>query len=113
MDAITHNCCLSLPHARAFVANCNVPLSLIVLFVHNQNFSVCDDCSELCHLYHNLHHQKQKLYVMCSEIVEKRKTSKPGIDTTQILNQLLADDSWLESVKISLSFIYLYHLNNS
>ena len=97
-DAITHNCCLSLPHARAFVANCNVPLSLIVLFVQHQNFSVCEDCSELCHLYHNLHHQKQKLYVMCSEIVEKRKASRPGIDTTQILNQLLADDSWLETV---------------
>ena len=59
---------------------------------------MCDDCSELCSLYHNLHHQKQKLYVMCSEIVEKRKTSCPGIDTTQILNQLLADDSWLETV---------------
>ena len=81
------------------VANCNVPFSLIVLFIRHQNFSVCDDCSELCQLYHNLHHQKQKLYVMCSEIVEKRKTSRPGIDTTQILNQLLADDSWLETVK--------------
>ena len=63
-----------------------------------QNFSVCDACSELCSLYHNLHHQKQKLYVMCSEIVERRKTSAPGIDTTNILNQLLADDSWLETV---------------
>ena len=63
-----------------------------------QNFSVCDACSELCSLYHNLHHQKQKLYVMCSEIVEKRKTNSPGIDTTQILNQLLADDTWLEAV---------------
>lgn len=63
----------------------------------NRNFSVCDECSEMCTLYHNLHHQKQKLYVMCSEIVEKRKTSSPGIDTTQILNQLLADDSWLET----------------
>ena len=42
---------------------------------------------------------KQKLYVMCSEIVEKRKEDSPGIDTTQILNQLLADDVWLETVK--------------
>ena len=59
---------------------------------------MCEDCSELCNLYHLLHHQKQKLYVMCSEIVEKRKTNSPGIDTTQILNQLLADDTWLEAV---------------
>ena len=41
---------------------------------------------------------KQKLYVMCAEIVEKRKEDSPGIDTTQILNQLLADDVWLETV---------------
>jgi len=63
----------------------------------NRNFSVCSSCSELCTLYHLLHHQKQKLYVMCSEIVEKRKTNSPGIDTTRILNQLLADDTWLEA----------------
>ena len=59
---------------------------------------MCGDCSRLCELFHRLHHQKQKLYVMCSEIVEKRKTNSPGIDTTQILNQLLADDTWLEAV---------------
>jgi len=63
----------------------------------NRNFSVCEECSRLCTLYHRLHHQKQKLYMMCSEIVEKRKTDAPGIDTTQILNQLLADDTWLET----------------
>ena len=47
---------------------------------------------------------KQKLYVMCSEIVEKRKEDSPGIDTTQILNQLLADDVWLETVGEGYSF---------
>jgi len=63
----------------------------------NRNFSVCEDCSRLCSLFHKLHHQKQTLYTMCFEIVEKRKTENPGIDTTQILNQLLADDTWLET----------------
>ena len=63
-----------------------------------QNFSVCEDCGTLCSLYHRLQHMKQKLYVMCAEIVEKRKEDSPGIDTTQILNQLLADDVWLETV---------------
>ena len=66
-----------------------------------QNFSVCEDCGTLCGLYHRLHHMKQKLYVMCSEIVEKRKEDSPGIDTTQILNQLLADDVWLETVSVN------------
>ena len=69
-----------------------------------QNFSVCEDCGTLCGLYHRLHHMKQKLYVMCSEIVEKRKEDSPGIDTTQILNQLLADDVWLETVKDAENF---------
>ena len=61
---------------------------------------MCEDCGTLCGLYHRLHHMKQKLYVMCSEIVEKRKEDSPGIDTTQILNQLLADDVWLETVSV-------------
>ena len=59
---------------------------------------MCEDCGTLCSLYHRLQHMKQKLYVMCAEIVEKRKEDSPGIDTTQILNQLLADDVWLETV---------------
>ena len=75
--------------------------SKLLLF---QNFSVCEDCGTLCGLYHRLHHMKQKLYVMCSEIVEKRKEDSPGIDTTQILNQLLADDVWLETVGEGHSF---------
>ena len=64
---------------------------------------MCEDCGTLCGLYHRLHHMKQKLYVMCSEIVEKRKEDSPGIDTTQILNQLLADDVWLETVRVKYS----------
>ena len=65
---------------------------------------MCEDCGTLCGLYHRLHHMKQKLYVMCSEIVEKRKEDSPGIDTTQILNQLLADDVWLETVRDAENF---------
>ena len=45
---------------------------------------------------------------MCSQIVERRKIDSPGIDTTQILNQLLADDVWLETV--SRSFLRLLSL---
>ena len=67
---------------------------------------MCHDCGALSGLYHRLHHMKQKVFMMCAEIVEKRKESSPGIDTTQILNQLLADDVWLESVS-SLSSISL------
>ena len=35
---------------------------------------------------------------MCSEVVEGRKKSSPAYDTTKILNELLANDAWLEQV---------------
>ena len=69
---------------------------------------MCEDCGILCSLYHRLVHMKQKLYVMCAEIVEKRKEDSPGIDTTQILNQLLADDVWLETVCKKKSIFFFY-----
>jgi len=62
----------------------------------NRNFSVCAGCARMCKLYHKLHHQKHQIFVNCSAIVDGRKNSTPGIDTTNILNELLADDVWLE-----------------
>ncbi|XP_023326557.1 proline-rich protein 12 [Eurytemora carolleeae] len=64
--------------------------------IMNRNFSVCGLCARLCQLYHKLHHQKYQLFVTCSDIVKSRKDGTPGIDTTNILNELLADDAWLE-----------------
>lgn len=64
--------------------------------IMNRNFSVCTECAQICKLYHKLHHQKHALFSSCSNIVEERKINEPGIDTTKILNQLLADDAWLE-----------------
>ena len=69
-----------------------------------QNFGVCSKCSRLAQLYHKLHHQKQKLFSVCSEVVESRKKNSPGLDTTRMLNELLADDSWLETVSLCAFF---------
>ena len=66
-----------------------------------QNFGVCSKCSRLAQLYHKLHHQKQSMFNVCSDVVETRKKSNAGLDTTRMLNELLADDSWLETVSIS------------
>ena len=38
------------------------------------------------------------MFNMCSEVVEGRKKSSPAYDTTKILNELLANDAWLEQV---------------
>ena len=63
-----------------------------------QNFSVCKKCSRLGQLFHRLTHQKHRMFNMCSEVVEGRKKSSPAYDTTKILNELLANDAWLEQV---------------
>ncbi len=40
------------------------------------------------------------MFNMCSEVVEsRRKAMGGGQETTNILNELLANDSWLEQVK--------------
>jgi hypothetical protein len=62
----------------------------------NRNFPVCSGCAAISKLYHRLHHQKNKLYMDCNVIVETRKNADVNTDTTKILNQLLADDAWLE-----------------
>lgn len=39
---------------------------------------------------------------MCSEVVETRRKSASNFDTTKLLNELLANDKWLEQVIIAL-----------
>jgi len=39
----------------------------------------------------------QSMFTVCSDVVETRRKNSPGLDTTRMLNELLADDSWLES----------------
>jgi len=63
----------------------------------NRNFSVCSKCSRLAQLYHKLYHQKQTMFTICAEVVDSRKKNSPGLDTTRMLNELLADDQWLET----------------
>merc|ERR1712020_327093 len=65
----------------------------------NRNFSVCKKCSRLAALFHRLHHQKHRMFTICVEVVEGRKKAMPDMDTTKILNELLANDKWLEQVR--------------
>jgi hypothetical protein len=63
----------------------------------SRNFNLCKKCSRLAQLYHKLQHQKQSMFTTCSDVVESRRKNSPGLDTTRMLNELLADDTWLES----------------
>jgi len=64
--------------------------------VMNRNFSVCTKCSRLGQLYHKLQHHKHKMFQMATEVVEERRRSSANPDTTKILNELLANEVWLE-----------------
>ena len=80
-------------------------------FVMIQNFSVCKKCSRLAALFHRLHHQKHRMYSNCVEVVEGRKKAVPNLDTTKILNELLANDKWLEQVNIFSEFLLFHFLH--
>ena len=79
--------------------------NLIFNIFYFQNFGVCSKCSRLAQLYHKLHHQKQSMFNVCSDVVETRKKNSAGLDTTRMLNELLADDSWLETVSETIQFL--------
>ena len=49
------------------------------------------------------------MFNVCSDVVETRKKSNAGLDTTRMLNELLADDSWLETVSISEFFYNVFN----
>ena len=50
------------------------------------------------------------MYSNCVEVVEARKKAVPNLDTTKILNELLANDKWLEQVNIYSECLSSYSL---
>lgn len=42
------------------------------------------------------------MYIECSKRVTEKRTADPNKDTTHILNELLADEAWLNSVSCAL-----------
>jgi len=55
-------------------------------------------------LFHRLRHQKQRMFAICAEVVDARRKGEgqanKAAETTNILNELLANDQWLEQVFI-------------
>ncbi|TRY73107.1 hypothetical protein TCAL_11821 [Tigriopus californicus] len=41
-------------------------------------------------------HLKHRMFSICNEVVESKKRSTPQVETTKILNELLANEQWLE-----------------
>jgi len=65
----------------------------------------CLICSARATLLHKIAHAKYKLFVMCSEKVSEMQAMDPTKPSTGILNDLLADNHWLDKL--------FYNIRNS
>lgn len=63
-----------------------------------QDFLMCRLCSTRVELYNKVAHQKYLMYIECAKRVTEKRSADPHKDTTVILNELLADESWLSQV---------------
>ncbi|KAL1122549.1 hypothetical protein AAG570_002879 [Ranatra chinensis] len=59
---------------------------------------VCGTCCDRVELAHRLSHQKCALFAHCEERVRDKRIEDPNKDTTQVLNELLADEAWLGQI---------------
>jgi hypothetical protein len=63
-----------------------------------QDFLLCSVCVGRVELYNKVAHQKYLMYIECAKRVAEKRSSDPYKDTTIILNELLADEAWLNQV---------------
>lgn len=52
-------------------------------------------------LYNKVAHQKYLMFLECTRRVADKRAASPHKDTTKILNELLADEAWLNQVSTS------------
>ncbi|CAB3228466.1 unnamed protein product [Arctia plantaginis] len=65
---------------------------------YEKEFLVCATCCSRVQLYSRISHQKYLMYAECSKRVAEKRMQNPSKDTTVILNELLADESWLSQL---------------
>lgn len=59
---------------------------------------LCKNCLSKVEVLHKLCHFKCSLYAVCEERVKEKREAEPAKDTTVVLNDLLADDVWLNQM---------------
>lgn len=86
---------------RYFLSNSHdlyvMRISLFVLLCF-QDFLLCHTCKVRCELFHKVSHQKYLMFIECSRKVAEKNSQDPMKLTTVILNELLADETWLAQV---------------
>ncbi|XP_063909311.1 uncharacterized protein LOC135126961 isoform X2 [Zophobas morio] len=66
--------------------------------MNEKNFLMCRICAARVELSNKVTHQKYLMYIECAKRVGEKRTSDPNKDTTCILNELLADEHWLNQL---------------
>lgn len=59
---------------------------------------MCRVCVNRVELFNKITHQKYLMYIECAKRVTEKRTAEAHKDTTCILNELLADENWLNQV---------------
>lgn len=59
---------------------------------------MCRICQAKVALYNKVAHQKYLMFLECARRVADKRVADPHKDTTIILNELLADETWLNQV---------------
>ncbi|KAL1509615.1 hypothetical protein ABEB36_004326 [Hypothenemus hampei] len=66
--------------------------------INEKDFFMCRICVSRVELASKVIHQKYLMYIECAKRVSEKRTSDPTKDTTCILNELLADENWLNQL---------------
>ncbi|XP_018572236.1 uncharacterized protein LOC108911707 isoform X2 [Anoplophora glabripennis] len=66
--------------------------------INEKDFLMCRICATRVELLSKVTHQKYLMYIECAKRVSEKRTTDPTKDTTCILNELLADENWLNQL---------------
>lgn len=62
---------------------------------------MCRICASRVELMNKVIHQKYLMFIECAKRVSEKRALDPNKDTTCILNELLADENWLNQVNFN------------
>ncbi|KAL3266755.1 hypothetical protein HHI36_010915 [Cryptolaemus montrouzieri] len=66
--------------------------------ISEKDFLMCRICANRVELMNKVTHQKYLMYIECAKRVSEKRAMDPNKDTTCILNELLADENWLNQL---------------
>ncbi|KAK9870338.1 hypothetical protein WA026_006423 [Henosepilachna vigintioctopunctata] len=66
--------------------------------MNEKDFLMCRICANRVELMNKVTHQKYLMYIECAKRVSEKRAMDPNKDTTCILNELLADENWLNQL---------------